>query len=324
MKTMMLLVACLLLTSCGFFGGSADSVVDPGAEADGDQQGEAGDGAPPPGEVDDLPEASMAMPVGDMPCSCSSERVVMVAMGSEACYFLTRMGCSSHAECNDGIYCNTEERCGRFADGQTACYTLCCSCSPCTDTPDATCRPGVCSEEQRACAYPLKDSDADGYADRICEGGSDCNDDDPSAYPSAPEKCDGADNDCDGTADEDAWSAAGQAVALTDGAEGIQDADAAPLGGDWIVAWSRGAGAGLRIGAYGADATSPPVPESTPLAGTEGAGEVEVIATGAGEIVLAWIEADRSIKGRKLSLGGVSGACLGGHLRRRASRLDGE
>lgn len=45
------------------------------------------------------------------------------------------------------------------------------------------------------------DSDGDGYCS-TSTGGTDCNDGNSSIYPSAPESCDGLDNDCDGTVDE--------------------------------------------------------------------------------------------------------------------------
>jgi len=53
--------------------------------------------------------------------------------------------------------------------------------------------------------YPDSDDDGDGWGDSEDadeHGNFDCDDTDPSVYPAAAEAPDGADNDCDGTADE--------------------------------------------------------------------------------------------------------------------------
>jgi len=48
---------------------------------------------------------------------------------------------------------------------------------------------------------PSCDQDGDGYLSIAC-GGKDCDDTRQDIYPGAPDICDGDDNDCDGTADE--------------------------------------------------------------------------------------------------------------------------
>ncbi|HCH62051.1 MAG TPA: hypothetical protein DFR83_04545, partial [Deltaproteobacteria bacterium] len=65
---------------------------------------------------------------------------------------------------------------------------------------DATTAEGLVSSEADMCN--ICDSDGDGAQASWC-GGDDCDDTDPSVYPSASEVCDGVDNDCDGTVDED-------------------------------------------------------------------------------------------------------------------------
>jgi hypothetical protein len=53
------------------------------------------------------------------------------------------------------------------------------------------------------CTYQTLDKDMDGHPPVAC-GGDDCNDDDPSVYPGAPEICDGKDNNCDQQIDDGA------------------------------------------------------------------------------------------------------------------------
>ncbi len=48
----------------------------------------------------------------------------------------------------------------------------------------------------------FEDDDGDGYVDARCDIGTDCDDYDPDIHPTAPELCDGLDNDCDNEADD--------------------------------------------------------------------------------------------------------------------------
>jgi hypothetical protein len=58
-----------------------------------------------------------------------------------------------------------------------------------------------CNESLRQCVFEGLDGDGDDALPVIC-GGTDCDDDDPRNAPTLAELCDGADNNCNGTADE--------------------------------------------------------------------------------------------------------------------------
>ncbi|MBX3245994.1 MAG: hypothetical protein KF901_02290 [Myxococcales bacterium] len=108
--------------------------------------------------------------------------------------------CTSTADCDDGRFCNGQERC--LPDDPRADALGCVmGTSPC-DT-------GGCDEARDRCVDCARpDADGDGYDDVLC-GGNDCDDANPAVNPGALEVCDpeGIDEDCDpstfGDRDED-------------------------------------------------------------------------------------------------------------------------
>jgi hypothetical protein len=64
---------------------------------------------------------------------------------------------------------------------------------------DFVCRDGAC--QVRPPVNTCIDDDQDGYGEG-CALGPDCDDNDPTVYPGAPELCDGKDNDCNGLIDD--------------------------------------------------------------------------------------------------------------------------
>ncbi|MCB9593438.1 MAG: putative metal-binding motif-containing protein [Sandaracinaceae bacterium] len=97
--------------------------------------------------------------------------------------------------CDDGIFCNGVEQC----DPRMGCVPG--ERETCND--DNVCTIDRCNEETKSCDRSPRDQDEDGDADWFCEGGTDCNDGDPSVSGLVNEVCDDfLDNDCDEMVDE--------------------------------------------------------------------------------------------------------------------------
>jgi hypothetical protein len=98
--------------------------------------------------------------------------------------------------CDDGVFCNGTEVCDPIEG--------CLPGVPETCNDDDVCTIDRCDEEAKLCRRTSRDFDEDGEADWFCEGGTDCDDRDPTRGTTINEVCeDGIDNDCDEMIDED-------------------------------------------------------------------------------------------------------------------------
>lgn len=138
--------------------------------------------------------------------------LVTTAMIAAACIMLTCMKgektitedvsdtgitCSSDIDCNDGNLCNGEETCN------LATYK-CANGTPLTCTSSDACHTADC-DPATGCINTLIDNDRDGFAPAsLGSCGKDCDDSDNTIYNGAPELCDGKDNNCNGSIDEEA------------------------------------------------------------------------------------------------------------------------
>lgn len=103
------------------------------------------------------------------------------------------------------------------AAGGTSCK-LDMDCAPPSTIP-AGCAVGKCDLTKHTCTFTAKDGDADGHPSSKCKSmdgtpivlGDDCDDADPISFPGSwdgpkgagkPDRCDGVDEDCNGTADD--------------------------------------------------------------------------------------------------------------------------
>ncbi|QQR91782.1 MAG: putative metal-binding motif-containing protein [Myxococcales bacterium] len=119
--------------------------------------------------------------------------------------------CTDQASCDDGLVCNGEETCSPghpSADPVTGCLgglPMNCGSGDQCDASCYDCGSGSCSESLQMCVYAGIDDDGDGATvdssnNGMCEGGSDCNDQDAAIHPGADEYCDDTDSDCNGDA----------------------------------------------------------------------------------------------------------------------------
>ncbi len=101
--------------------------------------------------------------------------------------------------------CDAGETCSTCADCACATGTVCASgaCVACGRRDGPCCDGSVCDGGLRCsvdrCSCP--DADGDGATDARC-GGSDCNDGDPRVNAAQAERCNGADDNCNGAVDE--------------------------------------------------------------------------------------------------------------------------
>lgn len=134
--------------------------------------------------------------------------------------------CKSALDCDDGIACTIDVCvngvCSHYAgpdEGGTACpFGQYCEvekgCVPgiaCADDEQCkerfggdACKANIaCDPGPSICTFTTLDKDNDGRVPLVC-GGDDCNDADNGIHGMHPEICDGKDNDCNGSIDDDA------------------------------------------------------------------------------------------------------------------------
>jgi len=265
--------------------------------------------------TDDTSVTYYGLSEGERDCVCGNMQGIIAIVQDEvqgSCYFFVEKQCTSHEDCNDGAFCNSEERCGRFQDSAMGhCYTACCpgECTPCDppsgDNPE--CTPALCVEEQRACLYPPKDRDRDGYVDLAC-GGDDCDDDLPSVHPGLPDLCveEGpSDNNCNLVSDEDGWVVPD---GLADGGSISEPSEPndthhslASFGDTWQAAWLDRNG-DIRFAET--DGTLPLTPVSVHSPATDTVvGNINILGSG-GRFYLLWSET--SVAGSRILMKSAS------------------
>ncbi len=156
----------------------------------------AGCDTPDGATVDASTDVGNRIPIDSKPCETDEDCADDVDCTRESCHPLGYCEyVEDTAQCSDGIFCNGTERCDR----QLGCVSV--PRQACND--EDVCTIDRCNEDQKRCEHAPRDFDEDGDVDWHCEGGTDCDDQDPIRGGTTAEVCsDGVDNDCDGTTDE--------------------------------------------------------------------------------------------------------------------------
>jgi len=136
------------------------------------------------------------LPDGSVPCANDDDCDDTIGCTRDICD--DRGVCVYRVEpgiCDDGTFCNGTEVCDPIEG--------CLPGVPETCNDDDVCTIDRCDEEAKLCRRTIRDFDEDGEADWFCEGGTDCDDRDPTRGTTINEVCDdGIDNDCDEDIDE--------------------------------------------------------------------------------------------------------------------------
>lgn len=126
-------------------------------------------------------------------------------------------GCASDSACADGVMCTRDTCTGGLCtntpdstlcagsmtcDAVRGCVgsTACARSADCEDSDPCT-TSERCDPATRTCMSMTLDGDGDGEPPPVC-GGDDCDDSRPDVWSGGMERCDGADNDCNGTPDD--------------------------------------------------------------------------------------------------------------------------
>ncbi len=154
-------------------------------------------GMPDAGSMDaTVVDAPMMFPDGTVFCTTDEECEDGIDCTRDSCGaggFCQNV--TDPATCDDGIFCNGVEQC----DPRMGCVPG--DRQTCND--GNVCTIDRCNEETKSCDRFPRDQDEDGDADWFCEGGTDCNDADPTVSGLVNEVCDDMiDNDCDEVVDE--------------------------------------------------------------------------------------------------------------------------